>query len=410
MKKTDNTTTKGNLEVEIGGIKYCATIDLNPINQKNAPKHAVYGVRIDRKNSHPEKAVEYIGEAKGFTPANANSPGSWANSPIFNKIKPCLMINGEVAEYLNPNDYSQAEDGHQLSVVRNYSDTMIEFCKIFYRISQDENYTYIEITDSAESLKDGFTDWAFSYNDKVRDKFYIAAYKGYICGGKLRSISGKTPTTGETIGTFRKAAQANGEGYEITPFNKLILLQVLYVIRFKSLNSQTALGKGLVDAYEIGATGTTDTKGFYYGDQDGTHSVKCHGIEDFWGNIYEWVDGLITADNSIKIKDGEFNDIGNGYETVAPLPNSIYGLITDIYGENKLGFLPKAADDDISPGENHYCNYGDAFAAAAVRVAVFGGDWYSGSYAGAFCCYCIYAVSSSYSSIGSRLAFCGGSK
>lgn len=397
-------TFKGKIEVKIGDVLYVGTVNLKPSDEApSRQKYAVYGVRIDRKNSDPEAAVEYIGNAAGFTPARGNDAGSWKDNPIFNKIKPCLVINGEPSCYLNPDNFSETIDGRLLGAIRNHCDTMIEFDKIYYRITQDENYNYVEVADSEESLKDGFTDWAFSYKGKVRDKFYIGAYKGYIRHGRLRSIPDVMPTTDKTIGEFREAAQANGVGYEITAFNKLLLLQVLYLIRFKSLNSQVALGKGLTGTCSIGETGLTDTKGLYYGEQDDSTHVKCHGLEDFWGNIFEWVDGLVTVGDEIKIADGNFNDKGDNYETAAKIDKNVYGVITEIHGNNKLGFLPKTADDYIEAGRTHYCNYGSVYPGS---LPVLGGAAWSGSGAGAFRLSVSRWAVDAFPGLGARLLLC----
>ena len=406
MKKTNSTQLRGKVEVEIGGVKYCGIIDLKPVNEKaKRGEYPVWGVRIDRVNAHPETAVEYIGDAEGYTPANGKDAGSWANSPIFAKIKPCLVKDGEVVAYLNPDNFNLLADG-QPAALRGYFDTMIEFGKMFYRISKDDHYTYVEVTDSEKSLADGFTDFAFSYKGKVRDKFYIGAYLGHIDReGKLRSVVGQIPDGNRTLGVFRTAAQKNGEGYEILPFNKLTLLQVLYLIRYKNLNSQAALGKGLTDSAEYGRTGFTDGKGLYYGEQDAETRVKCHGIEDFWGNKWQFVDGFVTTD-CIKVADGNFNDAGEGYEKVVALPKSAYGITTDIYGDNKLGFVPKTADDDEDPGETYFCNYGSTWTDNNGYLLSFGGYLADGAFAGAFCLSGLSA-SSAGAICGARLAFCG---
>lgn len=406
MKKT-NGTIKGKVEVEIGGVKYYGVIDLKPVIEKaKRGEYPVWGVRIDRVNAHPETSVEYIGDAEGYTPANGKDAGSWAGNPIFAKIKPCLMKDGEVVAYLNPDNFNLLADG-QPAALRGYFDTMIEFGKMFYRISKDDHYTYVEVTDSEKSLADGFTDYAFSYKGKVREKFYIGAYLGHIDReGKLRSVVGQIPDGSKTLGAFRAAAQKNGDGYEILPFNKLTLLQVLYLIRYKSLDSQTALGKGLTNSEEYGRTGDTDDKGLYYGEQDAETRVKCHGIEDFFGNKFQWVDGFITTD-SIKVADGNFNDAGKDYETVAALPESIHGIMTDIYGDNKLGFVPKEADENADAGEIYFCNYASTWTDTKGYLPVFGGSRSYGASAGAFLFYCNYDSSLSYSSIGARLCFCG---
>ena len=404
----NKTKISGTIEIEIAGIKYSGAVELTeaPRAIANKPQYKAWGVRIDRENSDPEEAVEYIGEAAGYMPADGTEPGSWADNPVFAKIKPCLLCNGKVVDYLDPNDYGRTADGEPIGKMRAYFDTMVEFGKIFYRIRKDEHYTYVEITDDARSLADGFTDYAFSYKGEVKDKFYIGAYKGHIVDGKLRSISGVLPESRKTIGTFRTAAQANGNGYEITPFNKLTLLQALYVVRYKSLDSRAALGKGYTEADSYAPTGNTDKDGLYFGNQDGKRQVKCHGIEDLWGNIFEWVDGFVTTDK-IKIADGNFNDNGDGYEIAADLPNTVCGAITDIHGDNMLGFVPKEVDDDLCAGEAYYCNYGSTWSDGTINLPCFGGSRSSGACAGAFYFYCNSSASSAGASIGARLCFCG---
>lgn len=404
----NKTKISGTIEIEIAGIKYSGAVELTeaPRATANKPQYKAWGVRIDRENSDPEEAVEYIGEAAGYIPADGTEPGSWADNPVFAKIKPCLLCNGKVVDYLDPNDYGRTADGEPIGKMRAYFDTMVEFGKIFYRIRKDEHYTYVEITDDARSLADGFTDYAFSYKGEVKDKFYIGAYKGHIVDGKLRSISGVLPESRKTIGTFRTAAQANGNGYEITPFNKLTLLQALYVVRYKSLDSRAALGKGYTEADSYAPTGNTDKDGLYFGNQDGKRQVKCHGIEDLWGNIFEWVDGFVTTDK-IKIADGNFNDNGDGYEIAADLPNTVCGAITDIHGDNMLGFVPKEADDDLCAGEAYYCNYGSTWSDGTINLPVFGGYRSNGALAGAFYFDCSYSAASADASVGARLCFCG---
>ena len=61
-------------------------------------------------------------------------------------------------------------------------------------------------------------------------------------------------------------ARANGEGYEMLNFYQTNLLLMLYLLRFKSLNSQTVLGLGpLKDSFDLFANGSMNTNGMNYG-------------------------------------------------------------------------------------------------------------------------------------------------
>lgn len=368
----------------------------------------IYGVRIDTTDSNPETCCEYTDNAVGMLAASggngAFNGGDWLTRYPFNQIKPCLFKNGAVVRYLNPDNFAQFEDGSAADISSgDAGDVMIEIPKFYYKIGRVGNYVEVKI---ANALMAGFTDYAFSYKGEVKDKFYIGAYLGYKdSGGKLRSLTGKTVTGNITIGAARTAAQANGEGYEQLAFNKLTALQVLYIVMFKNLNSQAALGQGYTNnssAYRD--TGATDAKGMTYGTNSGAtadDTVKFLGIEDFYGNLYQWVDGYVSASGLVKIADGNFNDSGDGYDEHPVANMGIGGYIADVVGDNRLAFTPKKTNGS---GTTYYCDYGNLYPGC---VPVFGGYRSDGANAGAFQLHCNYSASGALSFIGARLCFCG---
>ena len=388
---------------EIDGVAGTQTTVNFFLDEKTVIK---YGVRIQLNNSNPETSVEYINDSAGFTPSVTSGSSfvdnGWASRWPFNAIKPCLFKDGVVVGYLNPNNYAQFEDGSAADITSGAAgDVMVEFPKMYLKISRDASYQYVEIADEPET---GFTDYPFSYKGVVKDKFYIGAYKGFNSSGKLRSLSGKTPTASQTRATFRGYAQANGVGYEIVPYNKLILMQALYLIRFKHLNSQIALGRGNVDASALKTTGATNTLGMCYGKNDTTNQqVKCNGIEDFWGNIWEWIDGLHTVGTTIYTQDGNFTDNATGAISRGTFAANFAGYISDIWGTDELGFFIKEGGSSGSE-TTYYCDCGQC---ASGCVASFGGYWYYASYAGAFHLNVNDSPSLSLSQIGARVTFCG---
>lgn len=367
-----------------------------------------YGVKVEITNQNPETSVTYIDDAIGLSPSVSSgtdtfNDNGWSNRFPFNTIKPCLLKDGMVVGYLDPDDYSKYEDGTAADITTgNSGDVMIEIPKMYMKISEDATYRYFEISNMPE---EGFTDYPFSYKGVVKDKFYIGAYKGFNLSGKLKSLSGKTPTASQTRATFRGYAQANGEGYEIVPYNKLILLQILYLIRFKNLDSQTALGRGNVDASSLKTTGATNALGMCYGSTTGTTQMKYSGIEDFWGNIWEWIDGLTTVDvetvHHIFTQDGNFTDNATGATSRGTFAANSEGYMSDILGTNELGFLIKSTSGSLS---TYYCDYGSC---SSGCIAQFGGYWAYGSATGAFVLVVSNPASNSNVHLGARLAFCG---
>ena len=368
----------------------------------------VYGVRIDTTDSNPETACEYTDNAVGMLAAHGNNGafngGDWLTRYPFNSIRPCLFKNGAVVGYLNPDNFAQFENGTDADIESgDAGDVMIEIPKFYYKIGRNGNYVEVKI---ANALMAGFTDYAFSYKGESKDKFYIGAYLGYKdSNNKLRSLTGKTVTGNITIGAARTAAQANGAGYEQLSFNKLTALQVLYVVMFKNLNSQAALGQGYTSASNFRDTGATDEKGMTYGTNTAASAddtVKFLGIEDFYGNLYQWVDGYVSGNNIVLVADGNFNDTGDGYESHARHGSVSYSYIKDVEGDNILAFTPKTGGASTT---TYYADYGHIGNSAFVPF--FGGDCGDGAGAGAFQLVCGYSASGADPYVGARLTFCG---
>ncbi|UGB31718.1 hypothetical protein [Metabacillus sp. B2-18] len=364
----------------------------------------IYGVKIDTTNSNPATALTYTDNAIGFTPANGNngafSYGSWADKFPFNQIKPCVLkSNLTVNYYLNPNDYTKKLDGSVADITSGAAgDVMVEFPKLWWKLEKIGTDLYVRYADA--QIDSSWKCLAHKRGVTDKDKVYLSAYMGTTISSKLRSLSGKTPTTTQTIGAFRTQAQANGAGFDQMAYYQLLMLQVLFVIMFKSRDSQAALGRGYVDGNTAAiATGGANTKGLFYGETTGKFQNKFCGIEDFWGNSYYWVDGFYSdASRNMLIGTQNFNDTGSGYTNYGQGATAdIGGYISDVQGGTETGFVIKASAGSAS---THYPDYGNL---SASRLPCFGGYWPDASYAGAFQLDVKYSAADSSSYIGGRL-------
>jgi len=203
---------------------------------------------------------------------------------------------------------------------------------------------------------------------------------------------------------LRSAAQLNGAGYDQQMFYAMTLLQILYLIRFKNLNSQQALGNGRTSATALAATGSTNTRGMNWGTQaNATDSVKCLGVEDLWGNIWERVDGLFSdANRNILTAFTGFNDTGSGYTNrgFSGAAANLSSWITDVQGTSETGFIIRNAS-----GGSETTFFSDWGNLGAGALPVFGGGWGSGSHAGVFRLLVLHTAASVRSSVGGRLMF-----
>lgn len=398
-----NTATAA-INVVSGSYSYSATLTLA----------VVYTAILDFSKSDPAAMVSYEDDAAGMS----KGWDVWKTKDIFKDLKNCVLKDGEVQYYLNPDDFSKKADGTASDITTLGNDVMLEIPqRLGYMIEwTDSAKTKLKVSVTNKAADESYNYDAFSldsYNDC--DKIYIGAFKGHGSGNKLYSSSGKAVAVSQTIDTFRTWARARGTGYQQRTYASVKLMQCLYIIAHGTLNSQGAVGMGYVkSSHSAGVnTGGTNTYGFdseiikastpaYMTDQD--HQVKCLGIEDFWGNYWEFVEGL-TSDASRNIMtcqcakdfktDGStYTNNGNGGVT-----GNIGNYMSKPQGGSNAGFTAQAVSGSDS---TYFC---DGAYLNASCLAVFGGCWDAAANAGAFRLNVSYAFSISHASVGARLMY-----
>ena len=387
------------------------TLNITDWNYVPKPKSVTYGVKIDLANSNPETSVTYTDDAVGFDKSYMDFTndtfvyGSWQDKFPFNQIRPCLFKDGAVVKYLNPNDYTKDINGNDAVITGADGDVMIEIPKIYYKLHKDENYQYIQISDTAQ---EGFCCLAHTYKGVEKNKVYIGAYQAYYDGTKARSVSGVSATESVSMDTWRTYCQNQGAGYENFYWNLLVLLQCLFTIQFKNLDSQTAMGYGWCRSGSFSTGGGLDTKGLNYcASGTGNAQMKWLGIEDFWGSRRTWIDGAHINGTSLTVADATspnmaYNGSGTNYIEAGDtgLSNKD-GYTKAILGSNLGGFTPTDVSGSSSTYYSDYANFN------SVSVLNFGGNRSSTTTAGAFNLNFGYSASTTNLSIGGRLAFCG---
>ena len=363
-------------------------------------------VKIDLSNSNPNTCCTYADDAAELT------AGSAAWDEFFGHY-PVMLKNGVEGKKLTRNNFALHEDGTAADITSgSEGDVMIAFPRRGLRITTIGNIITVSMTDNPN-------DPDYEYNAHRRgstgkEKFYLGAYKGFESDSKLRSLSGKAPTSNKTIGAFRTLAQANGaangaggSGYDQSGFYQLVFRQAMYLLKYKTLDSQTAVGRGYVDTgvayttYNAATTGGTNTKGMDWGETTGNQQMKLFGLEDFWGNIWEWIDGLFS-DASYNILTGTqgFNDTGDGYENQGKGATANIGnYMSKPQGSTGAGFIAKEVSGSAT---TYFCDYANLYAS---RLPIFGGDWSSASSAGACRLYVADTASNAAVHIAGRLMY-----
>lgn len=337
---------------------------------------------IDLANSNPNTCCTYEDKAASMIAKS----DAWDD---FFGYYPVLMKDGQEVVKLDPNDYTKDLEGNSVDITSgDAGDVMIAFPRRGLRISTSNNVLRVSFTDNQNNPD--FKYYAHQYNGNELNKFYIGAYEGFIDGdGALRSLSGKNPTTNVSLLETRAAARENGDGYEQMAFYQLLYLQCIYLIKYKSLDSQTALGRGRVhydgdyenEADKVPAvTGTMNTVGLSYGTQTGYEGVKFAGIEHTWGSCYKWLEGCRTdSSRNYQFTTDTFGSSSANYITVeTTFTENSSGYLRTPVGTSEGGFLSNGSGGSSTTyfSDMQFCN--------ASRIANFGGNWDVNDMGGAF--------------------------
>lgn len=344
---------------------------------------------IDQSNSNPLTCITYEDDAKMMEKGSAE----WDK---FFGAKLVLFKDGK--------ELRDLEDAELDSLKPEDGDVMVKFKRMGLNIKTVGDKVYVSMTNDPDD--ENFKYYAHTRGAERKEAFYLGAYLGYEIGGKLRSVKGVMSSHDTTIGAFRTLAQANGSGYEQFAFYQLVFLQAMYILKYGNLDSQTAIGKGLTNG-EFTNTGTTNGKGIDFGSTNATLQMRFQYIEDFYGNKYQWIDGVRSGGKSdmTTATDG-FNDNGQNYKSYPiGFSGNVYSYSKKVQGTSELGFIIK---ENGASQSTYYCDYQDVYGNSA-RVPYFGGccndDSDGGADAGAFSFDCNYSASDLSFNVGSRLMF-----
>ena len=284
---------------------------------------------------------------------------------------------------------------------------------------------------------------AFIVNGQENDVAYLAAFEGslwdasasaYILDDSqvadfatdmLCSIANAKPLSGLTQNAtrvnIRKLAEKRGTGWEQGVVQTASASQMLMLIEYATFNMQSVIGNGAVSKTDDGKTsmtentGATITLGNASGsvvNANGIQIVSYRGEENFWGNIWWWIDGInhyanaTTGECDTYVADHGFTDDSKAapYEDTGMCAKYGNGYISAFcYSEDfDWLFLPGEFNGNTALPVGDYCWNQNG---TGWRVTVLGADWNGGLSAGAFCWYLDSASSVRSRAVGGRLVY-----
>ena len=338
-----------------------------------------------------------------------------------------LNTNGTVNYYLEANDSTLKADGVTGSVLDGTDgNVMVEIPKFYYKYNYNVTSGVVhEHTVSLVPIVGGTVHPAFIQNGVEKDYRYAPAYQGSDVGGKLMSVSGAYVKTDITRDAFRTLAEANGAGWHVYDWLLYEAAILLFVIEYGSLNLQSAFGEGRTcltggawaNSSYYGIHGNSNSDGnFSNNNQEGADSVTkvdadnaeadlvymtYRGIENFWGNVYLFLDGINVNDNVVYLNDNPatFADDTTTNYTQDVTMVAANGYSSELANSNK-GFFPTAVagSNSTHTGDYYAQNIG-------WRVVYVGGSAADGLYTGALHLRAYDASADDFVSVGSAVSF-----
>ena len=252
-------------------------------------KGHIYGVKRNIESSDP--AWERIGDSVGLV-ANATHDGTEVQND-FDNIYPysdIISYNYDVgsqritAYYGEPTFKFDGTNGEVMTRIPEF------WYKREQNVEEDGNtYEYVYIADYEA---EGFI---------KSEAFSLSRYTASGNSERLHSTSGKEPLVNNTSVQLRTYVKTLGSVWGNLDIKHWSLLQVLYLVEYANYNSQEKIGQGRTLAMNTVAnnSGGCDELGMKSGtlENDGTHSVIYRGIEDIFGNVQQFCDGVTTASN-----------------------------------------------------------------------------------------------------------------
>lgn len=382
------------------------------------------GVNTFKEPAYFEKGY-YEPKYIGWNARTDGYVGNFGPTATHENMRRCVMDdNGQVVYYLDPHDSSYKEDGEEADLEGGDGQVMVEIPKFWIKTEfrGDWQYRYVspieldgyEVHPAFKPVIDG--------EEQEVDYIYVGAFGGAVfsasndewidglnqddntdrvglSGDHLGSVKGTFPMVGLQRSEFRTLAGNLGDGkFHLWDFWTVQALQLLYLVEYGDHNSQVKVGRGNVDKdYPSSSDSQSDSPHVESGlsvdigddsgsvdDDAGDPWVSYRGVEHFWGNAQEWVDGFNIDDRQAYVANAplEYEDdtSSSPYESIGDSMPDANGDYIERWQEVERAFIPAATGASSSSGVTDQLWTDNGW-----RVAHVGGNASHGDRAGAFC-------------------------
>ena len=227
--------------------------------------------------------------------------------PIQSEYKGCVVKNGKLQYYLNPNDWSKTSNGFNSNLDGTDGDVMIHTPRFYGKSGSNGNKRWVRIstvqidaswTEIPEMFISAYRITTFVDSDKGKVASVVNTTEGYRGGGdranfdqylstdKFRTDLGK-PRTGISRAAARTMANNSGQELLCYEFYKWIFYWN-YVIEYANFNSQKEFNSELTsDGYHQGGLGPglTALDQNQWNAYNGNYAITPCGYTNEFGNF-----------------------------------------------------------------------------------------------------------------------------
>lgn len=318
-----------------------------------------------------------VGGDSGSSPFDACMP--WSGMEEYN------VTSGKVGPKFGESGFS-----------RSNADVVVFIPEFYYRVIDDASRKkrYFYVTDKKIS---GFEKHPGSGR-------YVGRYN---TGSGHVSRTGMSPLVSITRASARSGAKSKGSGWYEYDYASWCAIGLLYIVEYADWDTQSKIGKGYSSGSSAISSGGTDGMTYHTGrgyGTDGKTAVQYRHIENPWGNVFDWVDGVNFNGSTVYVCTDPAkyaDDTSDGY-TNAGTRASSSGYISALGASTTApwAIYPSSAGGSETTYIPDY-----SWTSSGWLVLYVGGYWDNGSHAGRFYFGGNYSSAHSNSYIGARLLF-----
>ena len=253
---------------------------------------------------------------------------------------------------LSDADSTKYADGTDAALTGAEGDVFMKMPDFWYRATEIRTDVWgLQFRYGSSSPGDGWIKWDTNV--------LIGAYEAYSEGEKLYSRSGVTCSDNISQENFKAYARARGNGFQIVDWQMHCVMAILFYAQYGHTNCQDKIGNGkstsnIMPSGQTDVNGMNDTKGISpvsglndLGADGNAQSINFWGLENWWGNLNEWVDNVVVDKHEWKITepDGTVRTPGKFTVSTNYISKMIFGDCCDLIpsavfnsGSSTMGF------------------------------------------------------------------------